>query len=146
MGHCWRLSICSGSLDKRCHPLIINGRKCNRTSGGLGEMGISGEYLEKGGMVYEKGGEVLCGGGESGAYVWVRAVVYDPPWWRNPLRGFTTGRRGGWWIWDPHFKRVGHGCTHPLVRSWQWWDCRRSWNKSTSSRIRSHIKLRLVLS
>ena len=65
------VDFCSGSLDKRCHPLIFNGRKCNRTSGGLGEMGISGEYLEKGGMVYEKGGEVLCGGGESSAPVWV---------------------------------------------------------------------------
>ena len=36
------------------------------------------------------------------------------PSWRNPSRGFTTGRHGRCRSWDPNFSKMGHGCTHPL--------------------------------
>ena len=42
-------------------------------------MGIAGEDFGKGGRGQENCGEVLCGGVESSAYIWVQEVGTEPP-------------------------------------------------------------------
>ena len=52
-------------------------------------MGMTGKYFGKGGRGEENGGEVLCGGGASGASNWVQDVSTEPPVEEIP-RGFPT--------------------------------------------------------
>ena len=42
-------------------------------------MGKTGKNLWKGGSGYDNYWEVLCGGGASGAYIWVQDMGTDPP-------------------------------------------------------------------
>ena len=44
-----------------------------------GKMGMDGEDIGKGGSGLENGGDVLCGGGASGANFWVQDMGYETP-------------------------------------------------------------------
>ena len=51
---------------------------------GAGKLGTTGEYFGEVRSGYENYGEILCGVVASGAYVWVRDVINDPPAGEGP--------------------------------------------------------------
>ena len=75
-------------------------------------MRTAGEDIGKGGSGEENGGEVLCGGGASGASIWVRDVGTDPQF-KKSLGGFhhqairrmagmvPKRQRYGTWVYTP---------------------------------------------
>ena len=75
-------------------------------------MVTSGKYFGKGGSRQDNNGEVLCGSGEIGVYIFVRDVG-------NEHLVVEIPQVGG--AWDPNINGMGHGCMRTLVWRWQCW-------------------------
>ena len=66
----------------------------------MGKVGTNGKDLGKIRVGYEDGGEIICDGVESSAFVWVGNMGVDPPTVDRPFMipplggGFEDGRHG----------------------------------------------------
>ena len=75
----WGGLLHPSTLYERCRPLTtISGGRIEPTEG-TGKVGKTGRDFGKGWSGKDNDGEVLCGSGASGAYVWVRDMGTDPP-------------------------------------------------------------------